>query len=111
MNPDIAERYRQTHSAAAPKPNRNYNILGGRKPSLIGRIRLIFAIKHTLQNTDMLAKLKSRKFLAAIVGGIIVITGNHLGISEAVTAQISTIVVGYILGQGVVDAATSFKAE
>ena len=111
MNPDIAERYRQTHSAATPKPNRNYNILGGRKPSLIGRIRLIFAIKHTLQDPSMIAKLKSRKFLVAIVTAVLVTTGDTLGLNHETTQMLVNLAASYIIGQGVVDAATAFKAE
>jgi hypothetical protein len=68
MKPDIAERFRRNHpttpgtiaqvieysSRPEIKPNRNYNILGGKKPSFFGKIKLArealyFAKTHTMK--------------------------------------------------------------
>lgn len=66
--------------------------------------------ENTMTKDDIIRKLTSRKFWAAIVGFI---TGLliYLGKSEADTAQIGALimsgasVVAYILGEGLIDAA------
>ena len=65
---------------------------------------------NTMTKEDIIRKLTSRKFWAAIVGfvtGLLI----YLGKSEAETAQIGALimsgasVVAYILGEGLIDAA------
>jgi len=65
---------------------------------------------NTMSKDDILRKLTSRKFWAAIVGfvtGLLI----YLGKSEAETAQIGALimsaasVVAYIVGEGLIDAA------
>ena len=53
----------------------------------------------------MSAKLKSRKFWMAVVGGIIIVANDGLGLglpAEAITA-LATVIIGYIVGQGVAE--------
>jgi len=78
MNP--AERYRRNHpttptygsgyqSPPEPKPNRDYNILGGRKPSLFQKIKLTLAIR---------AILMKKSSWKTTLGGIIALIGPVL---------------------------------
>lgn len=66
--------------------------------------------ENTMTKTDLVRKLTSRKFWAAIVGfvtGLLI----YLGKTEAETAQIGALimsaasVVAYIVGEGLIDAA------
>jgi uncharacterized membrane protein len=59
-----------------------------------------------------LSKFKSRKFWIAVAGGLLVILNDQFGwgIDEAALTQMVTVVVGYIAGQGVVDAVAA-KAD
>ena len=54
-------------------------------------------------------KLRSRKFWIAIVGGLLIILNDQFGwgLDEASVNQFVTIAVGYILGQGAVDAVSA----
>lgn len=59
----------------------------------------------------MLEKLKSRKLIVAVVGLLMILATQFLGVDEA-TADIAgghmvDIIVAYVVGQGVVDAAVS----
>ena len=57
----------------------------------------------------MFEKLKSRKLWAAIVGASLTILGNSLGLPEGITTNVNHILMAYIAGQGIVDAATALK--
>lgn len=59
----------------------------------------------------MLEKLKSRKLWAAIAGSALTILGSSLGLPEAITTNVNHILMAYIAGQGIVDAATALKAK
>lgn len=56
------------------------------------------------RKNDMIAKLKSRKLWAAVVGSVIVALGQQLGLSPDIIQWVGTIVTGYIVGQGIADA-------
>lgn len=58
----------------------------------------------------MLDKLKSRKLWAMVVGAALTAFGGELGIRAEHTAYAVGIIVAYILGQSVVDAAEKRKA-
>lgn len=45
----------------------------------------------------------SKKFLAAVVGAIVVAFGQGVGLSDEQSMKISAMVVAYIVGQGVAD--------
>jgi hypothetical protein len=53
----------------------------------------------------MFDKLKSRKLWAAVASAVIVAFGDQLGVPSGHTLYLAGIVVAYILGQSVVDAA------
>ena len=52
----------------------------------------------------MIAKLKSRKLLAALLGVLVNYFGVQLGMAPAVVLNITALLGTYILGQGVADA-------
>lgn len=58
---------------------------------------------------EVFEKLSSRKLWAAVVGATLTAFGGELGMNEDTTTHIVQIVVGYIVGQGVVDAAKAAK--
>ena len=47
--------------------------------------------------------LTSKKFLATIIGAVVVALGSALGISDEQTTKIAGLIVAYVLGQGVAD--------
>jgi len=47
--------------------------------------------------------LKSRKFWAGVVGLLIVFFGNRAGVSGDTLTQAVTVIVSYIVGQGLAD--------
>mgnify|MGYP003651946408 CR=1 FL=1 len=55
----------------------------------------------------MLNSLKSafgsKKFLATIIGAVVVALGSAFGISEAETTKIAGMICSYVLGQGIAD--------
>lgn len=59
----------------------------------------------------MIEKLRSRKLWAAVVGGAFVTVGQYLGVPQAFTQHIVELVMVYIAGQSVVDAAGAVKAK
>lgn len=90
---------------------RNRELLEKSRVSKFQKVKLALKLRNLVKDKNMIEKLKSRKFLAALVGGIIVSAGSYLGISEAVTQQLVVIVVGYIIGQGAVDTAAELKMK
>jgi len=59
----------------------------------------------------MFEKLSSRKLWAAVISATLVALGGQLEISPDNVQAIVTIAVGYIIGQGGVDAAKEFKKK
>lgn len=57
----------------------------------------------------MLEKLKSRKLWAAVITAAIVALAEQLGLDPAQVTDLITVALGYILGQGAVDAARVFS--
>jgi hypothetical protein len=51
----------------------------------------------------MFEKLKSRKLWAAVIGGAVAAFGNALGLDEGTVHHLVTVIVGYIVGQGIAD--------
>lgn len=59
----------------------------------------------------MIAKLGSRKLWAMVAGAALTVLGNQLGIDESTTTRIVQLVIAYIIGQGLVDAAAAAKGK
>lgn len=57
----------------------------------------------------MFDKLKSRKLWATVLGAALVTFGSAIGIPDSVSAKIIPLVIAYVGGQSVVDAATAIK--
>jgi len=49
------------------------------------------------------AAFSSKKFLATVIGAVLVAVGSALGISEDQSMKIAGIICAYILGQGLAD--------
>lgn len=47
--------------------------------------------------------LRSRKFLASVVGGLISTVGDLLGLDETTKSQLITVIIGYVVAQGWAD--------
>lgn len=58
-------------------------------------------------------KFKSRKFWIAIVTAVLLVVNDQFGIGfdEQTVTSVVTVVVGYILGQGAVDAAKVYSGN
>ena len=61
--------------------------------------------------TEMLAKLGSRKLWAAVIGAALVALGGQLGLPDETTTKIVELIMVYIVGQGVVDAAAAARGK
>lgn len=59
----------------------------------------------------LFSKLGSRKLWAAVAGAALTVFGNQLGLDEMTTNHIVQLVIAYIIGQGVVDAAAAAKGK
>ena len=46
----------------------------------------------------------SRKFLATLIGAVVVAAGSALGLSEDQATKIAGMIIAYVLGQGMADA-------
>lgn len=59
------------------------------------------------------SKLTSRKFLMAVVSGILVILNQGLdwGIPEETVKSFVSLILGYIFAEGAVDMARAFKSD
>jgi len=57
----------------------------------------------------MIEKLKSRKFIVAILGGLLTVFGQAIGLTPDIIESLVQIVVFYIMGQGAVDAVAAIK--
>jgi uncharacterized membrane protein len=59
----------------------------------------------------MLEKLKSRKFWIAVLSGLLVVLNDQMGwgIEPEAIKQFITIMVGYLIAEGAVDAAGAIK--
>lgn len=55
----------------------------------------------------MFEKLKSRKLWATVAASAFAAFGGSMGIPEAVVAKVTMLVMAYVGGQSVVDAATA----
>ena len=75
--------------------------------SLLDKIRLY----RLTQNKTMIEKLKSRKLWATVVAGALAILGGQLGIDNELANHLIQLVMVYISGQAVVDAAGSLGAK
>lgn len=77
------------------------------------KIRLaLFAnrLLDALPNIEVMKeKLASRKLWAAVAGAMLTTFGQQLGLSPEILNNIVTIIVAYIAGQGIVDAAKGFR--
>ena len=60
---------------------------------------------------EVFAKLGSRKLWAAVAGSALLALGTQLGLPEDTTQKIVELLMVYIVGQGVVDAAAAVKGE
>lgn len=69
-------------------------------------LRLQGIAKRVEGNVD---KFKSRKFWAAIVGGVLALFAKELGLTSDQVQWLVTIAVGYIFGQGFVDGVQYLK--
>ena len=60
---------------------------------------------------EMLSKLKSRKFILAVVGGLLIILnqGLDLNLPEGTILAFAGLLASYLIGQSVVDAAGNGK--
>ena len=47
--------------------------------------------------------LTSKKFLATIIGAVVVAVGQGVGLSEDQSLKISGMIIAYVIGQGVAD--------
>ena len=59
----------------------------------------------------MFEKLKSRKLWAAVAGAALLTLGSQLGIAEDTSNKIVELIMVYIAGQGIVDAAAAAKGK
>ena len=57
----------------------------------------------------MLSKLKSRKLWATVAGAALLTFGSSLGVDDAITAKIVNLLMAYIGGQSIVDAAAAIR--
>lgn len=51
----------------------------------------------------MIEKLLSKKFLATIIGALIIAVGNQLGFAHETLESIAGIVISFVAGQGIAD--------
>jgi hypothetical protein len=63
------------------------------------------------KNKDIMQRLKSRKLWATIVGAALLAAGPQFGLTPETTQWVSTIIVGYVLGQSAVDASVNLSAK
>lgn len=75
-----------------------------------GKLGLAWKLWRIWRKLDM-EKLKSRKLWAAIAGAVLTIIGSQLGLTEDQTGWIVKIVIGYIVGQGAVDAIQGLRKK
>ena len=59
----------------------------------------------------MLEKLKSRKLWAAVAGAAFATFGTSMGIPEPIVAKVTAIIIAYIAGQSIADAAAAAKGN
>jgi hypothetical protein len=53
----------------------------------------------------------SRKFLASIVGGVVSMAGDLLGLDDTTKSQLVTIIIGYVVAQGWADSGKAKPAD
>jgi len=88
-----------------PSPNPVTNPPAKRLPSpsleawALGKVIIYQLNKYK----PMFEKLKSRKLWAAVIGGAVSAFGGALGLDETTVQHIVTVLVGYIVGQGIAD--------
>ena len=82
-----------------------------RRITLWEKLKFLRLISKLKLDTTMLEKLKSRKFIALVVGTILTTTLNYVGVSAEFTLQIVGLISSYIIGQGAVDAAAALRAK
>ena len=75
------------------------------------KLKFLHLISKLKLDTAMIEKLKSRKFIALVVGTILTTTLNYVGVSTEFTLQIVGLISSYIIGQGAVDAAAALRAK
>lgn len=76
--------------------------------SLLKDLKLLLLL-NKIKNTIMIDRLKSRKLWVAVVSATLVTLGTELGIPPDALSQVVAIVVGYLIGQGAVDAVAALK--
>ena len=96
--------YTNPSPKAKPRSESKSSSSGGTKPGILIKLKALMELKRLTKNTTMIAKLKSRKLWATIIGSLIVTAGPEFGLSPDVTQWIATIVTGYVIGQGIADA-------
>ncbi len=71
---------------------------------LFKKLKYLLELNKLTKDKTMIAKLKSRKLWAAILGAALLSLGNAVGLTPELTQGIVTIITGYIIGQGIADA-------
>ena len=59
----------------------------------------------------MLGKLKSRKLWAAVAGAAFAAFASSMGVPDPIVAKVTAILIAYIAGQSIVDAAAAAKGN
>ena len=62
-----------------------------------------------LHKEEIMSKFFSRKLWAAVAGAALIAFGQQLGLPESIYGDLVTLIMTYIAGQSVVDAATALK--
>lgn len=71
---------------------------------LFKKLKYLLELNKLTKDKTMIAKLKSRKLWAAILGAALLSLGDAVGLTPELTQGIVTIITGYIIGQGIADA-------
>jgi len=87
-----------------PSPNPQTNKPAAKFPK-ISSLELWIIRKLLNRYKPMLEKLQSRKLWAAVIGAALTMFSQQLDLPEELTQNLVIIVVGYIAGQSLVDAA------
>ena len=102
---DDSGRRRRAHERARKKISQsasNSNFPGQTNLFLIDKLKLIG--KLTLRKSKLMNKLKSRKFWSTIVGGLVLLFGDNLGLDPEASKWLAGLIGSYVLGQGIADA-------
>ena len=62
-----------------------------------------------MHKEEIVSKLFSRKLWATVAGAALIALGSQLGLPESVYKDLVTLIMTYIAGQSVVDAAAALK--